>query len=1382
MIKRNYIFTSRYNSALWAGLVLVVAGLGNAVQIEAAQPCTTLVCPATQVCVVTDECMNFDVDISNITSTANSFSARVNPNAYSNPPFSLSTCLGSSAACQTPAARPTLWTNFSGGSIYTANFPSLREGTTYSAQLFASLSGVGTASKSFQATTWPGYPSPSSISGIQPLQATVNWTTPFPGDSEVTFGVNPPGWTKETLSLSSTEEIFGLTSVSSGTVWAVTSNGGVLKRSTSGTWSAPLYPDPLPTKRILRKVDAFDGTRLWAVGHASAGQPPIILRSTDGSSWTVSTPPAGLTTDLYGVATASPTTAWAVGGGQKIIYFNGSAWVNKPYAGAVGGESLFSVVTLDDKTVVASGTGGQVLMTQDGGTTWAPHPVPNGGSYVNIITTIDGNTLWAGDRNGKLWRGTIGSGSIAWFQDAAPTPGAGIYDIQFVSPTEIWFNQTDRIGHYTQGSLSVTYDTTPITQAGDYMNALTIINPTEIIAGGGAIASFYGQTGTTQNDLVVSGTHSKIITLPVSGRTFYYAAESFGSGVSTGTFGSFVAPPVDPIPPTITITVPNTTPVSSNQTAYTVAGQTNDNFGLQSVTLTQNGNPVTVTTTPALPGSGTLTSATWTANVTLATGTNTFVATATDTSLNNATDSAVVVLDTQAPTVTITAPATTSTVNTLPLAASGGASDNDKVVSMEYQLNGGPRTLVTGFTVGTPVSWTTSIPTLISGSNTLIVYAKDTAGNEGQGTAVFTYAAPTFTLSIAPATPSTAPIGTVVGYTVTVTSQNGFSGAVALTGTSTPSGLGVTFNPASVTVPPNGSVTSLVSVTTASGNPVTYTVSMTGTQGTKNASATVQLTLTTPADFTISASPNAPAPNLSAGQSGTYAVTASANSTFAGLVTFSVSGLPTGVTGVFAPNPILLTPGQSNNSILLTVTTTAASVNGSYTLTLTAASGSITHSVTVPLIINDFSFTLSPASQTVTGGGAATFYAGSISSNGGFAGLVTLIATETTNNPNIKLTLSTSQINLAANGSTPFILNAQAGHPTPQGTYNIQVSAKSGALTRVAPVQLVVTEDTTAPVISAISANPNFDKVTISWTTDEPTDGHIAIYSDSGLTSFPLTIDDLTFCTATPCTHSLMYTPLTPLTTYFYTVSSADQAPIKHTTTVSQQNGQPLTFTTLAAPDTIAPTVTVTAPAASSIPPDVIGSIPVTGQAQDNASVDKVTVNIISNATSQGVFTTEGRCPAAPCATLDFALQWPTSQADPNGVYSIHVKAFDLAGNFSTETVRQVNLVNDFEPPRVLSGPDVVVSDPCVTNSCTATVTWSTHSLSTSVLDFGLSVGTCDSTGYCSYTPPSHYDDKASNNPSALYRDHKVTLTGLEPNQIYHFRITSCNGNNKCTN
>jgi hypothetical protein len=97
-------------------------------------------------------------------------------------------------------------------------------------------------------------------------------------------------------------------------------------------------------------------------------------------------------------------------------------------------------------------------------------------------------------------------------------------------------------------------------------------------------------------------------------------------------------------------------------------------------------------------------------------------------------------------------------------------------------------------------------------------------------------------------------------------------------------------------------------------------------------------------DFSVAASPSSQ--SVTAGNSTTYTVTTTALNGFAGSVSLSASGLPSGATGTFAPTSI-----SGGGSSILTVATGSATPAGSPTITITASSGSLTHSATVTLSV-----------------------------------------------------------------------------------------------------------------------------------------------------------------------------------------------------------------------------------------------------------------------------------------------------------------------------------------------------------------------------------------------------------------------------------------------
>jgi hypothetical protein len=196
-------------------------------------------------------------------------------------------------------------------------------------------------------------------------------------------------------------------------------------------------------------------------------------------------------------------------------------------------------------------------------------------------------------------------------------------------------------------------------------------------------------------------------------------------------------------------------------------------------------------------------------------------------------------------------------------------------------------------------------------------------------------------------------------------------------------------------------------------------------------------------DFALSATPSSRTVNQ--GDSTSYAVSVSPEGTFASSVDLSVTGLPTGADGTFAPNPTASTS-------TLSVTTSPTTPAGSYPLTITGTGGGITHTTTVTLVVQapvpDFSLSASPGSQTVRRGGTAS-YAVTINAVNGFTGPVTLSVQGVPN----KTTASFSP-NPATSTST---LTISTSTKTSKGTRTLTITGKSGGVTRTTTVTLTVT-------------------------------------------------------------------------------------------------------------------------------------------------------------------------------------------------------------------------------------------------------------------------------------------------------------------------------------
>ncbi len=198
--------------------------------------------------------------------------------------------------------------------------------------------------------------------------------------------------------------------------------------------------------------------------------------------------------------------------------------------------------------------------------------------------------------------------------------------------------------------------------------------------------------------------------------------------------------------------------------------------------------------------------------------------------------------------------------------------------------------------------------------------------------------------------------------------------------------------------------------------------------GSPNGAAVINA-LTTPAgpNFTLSANPASV--TITQGGSGTSTITITPEDGFTGNVSLAASGLPSGVTAGFSPNPATTTS-------TLTLTASASAATGTVTVTITGTSGSLTNTTTLSLTVNASGggpkVTLSPTSLswgtvalgktsgaktvTLTNTGTATLSFSSITISGDFA-LVT--GTKTCGNPvgtvaaggtcNIKVTFTPEQ-------------------------------------------------------------------------------------------------------------------------------------------------------------------------------------------------------------------------------------------------------------------------------------------------------------------------------------------------------------------------------------
>lgn len=205
---------------------------------------------------------------------------------------------------------------------------------------------------------------------------------------------------------------------------------------------------------------------------------------------------------------------------------------------------------------------------------------------------------------------------------------------------------------------------------------------------------------------------------------------------------------------------------------------------------------------------------------------------------------------------------------------------------------------------------------------------------------------PAFTISASPAAVSVA-AGSNGTSTITTAISGGFNSAIALTASGAPSGVTVSFNPASIAAP--GSGTSMVTFAVASATTAgTYSITITGTGGGVTQTATVSLTVTStaPAGFTVSASPASI--TVARNSSGTATITTAVTGSFNSTISFSASGQGSVQTVTFNPSSIAA-PGSGTST--MTVHAARNASIGSHTITITASGGGVTHTTKVTLNI-----------------------------------------------------------------------------------------------------------------------------------------------------------------------------------------------------------------------------------------------------------------------------------------------------------------------------------------------------------------------------------------------------------------------------------------------
>jgi uncharacterized membrane protein len=368
--------------------------------------------------------------------------------------------------------------------------------------------------------------------------------------------------------------------------------------------------------------------------------------------------------------------------------------------------------------------------------------------------------------------------------------------------------------------------------------------------------------------------------------------------------------------------------------------------------------------------------------------------------------------------------------------------------SIQYAISGLPSG-VTGSFSPNPSSSGSTLTLNASSTATLGQYNATVTGTSGKQTASTTVPvavyAPTFTLS----SYGTLVIGQGTSATanIDVNPEYGFSGNVQLAASGLPSGVTASFSPNPAT---GNAVLTLAASSTASLGDYKFTV--TGKSGSQIATTIVTMAIYVPA-FTVSGPGSM---SIGQGTSTTTYVYISPEYGFAGNVQFAVSGLPSGVTASFSPNP-----ATASSALTLTASSTAAV--GQYTVTVTGTSGTQSASTTFTLGVYVPTFTISAYSSGAIGQGISTTASVYIFSEYGFTGNVQLAvsglpsgvtASFSPNPATASSTLTLTASSTAAVGQYTVTVTGTSGTQSASTTFSVGVYVPTFTLSDYSNVTL----------------------------------------------------------------------------------------------------------------------------------------------------------------------------------------------------------------------------------------------------------------------------------------------------------------------------------------
>lgn len=322
-------------------------------------------------------------------------------------------------------------------------------------------------------------------------------------------------------------------------------------------------------------------------------------------------------------------------------------------------------------------------------------------------------------------------------------------------------------------------------------------------------------------------------------------------------------------------------------------------------------------------------------------------------------------------------------------------------------------------------------------------------------------AAPSFTLAASP-TSLTVARSSSASTVLTLTPANGVAGLATLAVTGLPSGVTASFTSSTI-----ASTCTLKLTASATATPGTVNANVTATSGSISAGVPLSVIVPAPPGFQLSSSVS----TLSLAQGGTAVSTIAITpqTGFSGTITFTASGLPSGVTASFG--------SASATGTTLTLTATTAAAVKTSPFTITGTSNGITATLPMNVVVvapPNFSMALMPTSLAlVQGGKGAT--AITVTPVNGALGTVTLSATGLPSGVTVAFTSLT--------GTGVFLGTFSASASAAVGGSKVTVAATSGSYSHTAIVSLTVLAPSSGTSVVDLSPSYNVSGSAVDYLT-----------------------------------------------------------------------------------------------------------------------------------------------------------------------------------------------------------------------------------------------------------------------------------------------------------